>query len=62
MTGFNFGKIQHVIDEFQQVVASFEYLLHEVLVLAGQGIAVLQKLAKAQDGIHRRAQLVAHVG
>jgi hypothetical protein len=57
-------KVQHVVDELQQVLAAAQDMPDEgpVLRRARADHAVVQQLAEADDGVQRRAQLVAHVG
>ena len=61
--GLDLGKIENVVDELQQVLAA---RVNGVQVLAallhGLGIAAPQDIGKAEDGVHGRADLVAHVG
>ena len=60
--GLDLGQVQHFVDQFQQVLAGLEDFLHAVQVLAGQGGVVFHQLAEAENGVHGRAQLVAHAG
>src|SRR6516165_2981436 len=64
LTGLDLRKIKHVIDESEQVLAvglkSFEYAKHLLGRLAVS--AVRHQFGIAQDGVERRAQLVAHIG
>ncbi len=53
--------VQDVVDDVQERVAAFADHAHVVLLLGGQ-IHVEQQLADAQHRVHRRADLVAHVG
>ena len=64
LAGLDFGNIQNVIDERQQVPAR---LRDAVEIAQGFSLSLalrqrLQELAVADDGIQRRPQLVAHVG
>ena len=56
------GQVQHVVDDGQQVlaVAADGAAVHAPLL--GIGALVEQHIDEAQDGGHRRADLVAHVG
>src|SRR6516165_2944088 len=64
LAGLDLGQIKHVIDESKQVLAvglySFEYAQHLLGRLTVS--AVRHQFSVAQDGIERRAQLVAHIG
>ena len=56
---FDLGQIEHLVDEVQQMHAGSIDLAHEVALFRLQGFA-FQQLGKTQDGIHRRAQFMAH--
>ena len=63
LPGLNFGEVEDVVDEREQVLAGAADLLQ---VLRHARLPVLlrvlqQDLAVADDRVHRRAQLVAHV-
>jgi hypothetical protein len=64
LTGLDLGQIEHIIDESEQVPAigfkPFEYAKHFFGWLAIS--PVRHQFGIAQDGIERRAQLVAHIG
>src|SRR5262249_39359012 len=64
LTGLDLGKVEHVIDESKQVLAvglkAFEYAKHLLGWLAVS--AVRHQFGVAQDGVERRAQLMAHIG
>ena len=64
LTGLDLLQIKHVIDESEQVLAvglkSFEYSKHLLGRLTI--IAVRHQFGIAQDGVKRRAQLMAHIG
>src|SRR6516164_9336305 len=64
LTGLDLRKIKHVVDESEQVLAvglkSFEYSKHLLGRLTIS--AVRHQFGIAQDGVERRAQLVAHIG
>src|SRR3954466_6972299 len=51
--------VEDLVDEVQQVAAPREDL-RDALAIARIGDRQLQQLAEAEDGIERRAQLVAH--
>ena len=57
---FNFGKIQQVIDDVQEIFAALDDVLGELL-LVGVQPAVQQQIGHPQNAIHGRADLVAHV-
>ena len=61
---FDLGKIEDVIDQLQQVLGRGKDLLQVGLhpLLPGVFRLLEQHLAVADDGIHRGAQLMAHVG
>ena len=64
LAGFDFGQIEDVVDQAQQVAAGAFDLLE---VLDRLGVALVlgvlpQNLAVADDRVERRPQLVAHVG
>jgi hypothetical protein len=64
LAGLDLGEIQHVIDQPEQVLAvalkPFEYAKHLFRRLTVS--AIRHQFRIAQDGIERRAQLMAHVG
>src|SRR5690349_20091462 len=64
LAGFDLRQVEHVIDQAQQVFAvglkAFEYAEHLLGWLAVS--AVRHQFGVAQDGVERRAQLVAHIG
>src|SRR5262249_42794935 len=64
LTSLDLGEVEHVIDEPKQVLAialqSLEHSQHLFRRLAVS--AVRHQFGVAQDGIERRAQLVAHIG
>ena len=62
--GFDLGQVENVIDELEQMSTAIENVVR-VLELAVVQVAkrlVHEYLGKADDGVQRRAQLVAHVG
>jgi hypothetical protein len=62
-SGFDAAEVQHLVDQLQQVLRPAQDLLRIGLLVRRQGgLAVaLQQLREAEDGVHRRAQLVRHV-
>ena len=64
LTGLDLGQIEHVIDESEQMLTvglkAFEYAKHLLGWLTVS--AVRHQFGIAQDGIERRAQLMAHIG
>src|SRR5215472_9549578 len=64
LAGLDLGKVEHVIDEPEQVSAvglkALEYAKHFLGWLTIS--AIRHQFGIAQDGIERRAQLVAHIG
>jgi hypothetical protein len=64
LASLDLGQIQHVIDEPQEMLAvglkAFEYAKHLFRWLTVS--AVRHQFGIAQDGVERRAQLVAHIG
>src|SRR5262249_15477392 len=64
LTSLDLGQIEHVIDESEQVLTvglkAFEYTEHLLGRLTVS--AVCHQFGIAQDGVERRAQLVAHIG
>src|SRR5262249_7850680 len=64
LAGLDLGQIEHIIDESKQMLAVglkvFEYAQHLLGWLAVS--AVRHQFGIAQDGVERRAQLVAHIG
>ena len=64
MPGLDLGQVEHVVDEPEQVAAvglnALEHLAHPV---GGVAVDVVEnELGVAENGIQRRAQLVAHIG
>jgi hypothetical protein len=64
LPGFDLGKIKHVIDQAEQVLAvGLDALKHVAHLLRRIAInAVKDKLGVAEDRVERRAQFVAHIG
>ena len=61
-TGFDLGQIENVVDQREQVPARTEHAIERLGVLLQRLRVLAQHLADADDGVERRAQLVAHVG
>ncbi|MGA2927413.1 MAG: hypothetical protein ABSG43_15740 [Solirubrobacteraceae bacterium] len=59
LAGLDPGEVEHLVDQREQLVAGLEDL-SDVLALARRESFYLQHLAKADDRVQRRAQLVAH--
>ena len=62
--GLDLGEVEHVVDEAQQVLAA-RLDVGERLLQVGRHLAVdlaEDHLVEAEDGVQRRAQLVAHAG
>ena len=55
------GEVQDVVDDFQQALARAIDRLGEAPLFVGQRGAQ-QQLGHAQDAVHRRADLMAHIG
>ncbi len=60
--GLDSGQIQDVADEAQEVLTALQDLLDALLVPLGECLLLvaLKQLSKPEDGVERRAQLVAH--
>jgi len=61
LTRLDLGEIQDVVDDDQQRVAAEAHRLGVVALVGGQ-LAVEQQPGHADDGVHRRADLVRHGG
>ena len=64
LPGLDLGQVEHIVDEPEQVSAigldALEHLAHPV---GGLAVDVVEnELGVAENGIQRRAQLVAHIG
>ncbi len=59
--GFDFGKVQNVVDDGQQGVGAAAGRLDVFALFVGQ-FGVQQQGGHANDSVHRRANFVAHVG
>ena len=64
LAGFDLGKIEHVVDQAQEMLAVLLDALQDLLGLVREHAveAVDEQLGKAQHGVQGRTQLVAHVG
>ena len=58
---FNFGEIQNVVDQAQQPMRRTVRFLH-IVALPRVQVGLQRQLRHADDGVHRGADLVAHVG
>jgi hypothetical protein len=61
LAGFDLGKVQDIVDDAQQVLAGAQDL-GQVIALPRAGVGHQCQAAHADDGIHGRADFVAHVG
>ena len=59
--GFDLGEIEDVVDQLQQHVARCAQVLH-MRCLPRIQFGLVQQMGKADDGVERRADFVAHVG
>ena len=64
LAGLDLGEVEHVVDQAEQVAAvALDALEHGLRLLRRLAVdAVEDQLGVAEDGVERRAQLVAHVG
>ena len=64
LAGFDFRQIENVVDQAEQVTAgAFDLLeIADEIVLSEIGGVFLEDFAVADDGVERRAQLMAHIG
>ncbi len=58
---FDFGKVENLTDDGQQRVGALPDCLR-IVALLGREIGAEQQAGHADDGVHRRADFVAHVG
>ena len=58
---FDLGEIENVIDDAQQAVRGREDFAHIVLLFSGQ-FRLQCQVTEPNDGVHRRANFVAHAG
>ena len=62
-SGLDLGEIEHVVDQLQQMAAAGVNGIEMLAALFhGLGVAAPQNVGEAEDGVHGRADLVAHVG
>ena len=61
LAGFDLGKVEDVVDDAEQRLRGAMDLLH-VVALLGVELGLQGQVGHADDGVHRRADLVAHVG
>ena len=61
LAGFDLGQVQDVVDDLQQVLRRALDLAQALALLGVAGFARHQ-VGQPDDGVHRRADLVAHVG
>ena len=61
LAGFDLGKVENVVDDRQQV-GRRAFDLVQTVELAGCGFTVAQQVSQADDGVHRGADFVTHVG
>jgi hypothetical protein len=61
LAGLDLGQVQDVVDDLQQVVGGHVDALQAVALARVLEVA-LDQVGQADDGVHRGADLVAHVG
>ena len=63
MAGLDAAEVEQLVHQAQQVAGRAQHLLHVAALVRSQRLlrVVLEQLAKADDGVHRRAQLVRHL-
>ena len=61
LAGLNLGEIQNIVDDRQQGIARRIDLLH-IVQLTRRQLGAQRQVRQANDGVHRRADLMAHVG
>ena len=61
LAGFDLGEVQDVVDQLQQLAAGIKDAPQVVLLARRQRVSAHQ-VRKTQHRVHRRADLVAHVG
>ena len=61
MPGFDLGDVENVIDDGEQRLARGSNQLQTFALLRGE-LRLQRNLRQADDRVHRRANLVAHVG
>ncbi len=62
-TGFDFGKIQNIVDQFHQILARSLYRFGVLNLFRAQRILriVREHLRQNQQAVQRRAQLMRHI-
>ena len=58
---FDLGEIENVVDQFKQVGGG-AFDLDQAIELSGRRVAGAQQMGEADDGVHRRADFMAHIG
>jgi hypothetical protein len=61
LVGLDLGDVENVVDDGQQVMGRIGHLAQALVLLGVAGVA-LGEVGEADDGIHRRADFMAHVG
>ena len=61
LAGFNFGEVQDVVDDAQQDFTRAAHFFNVVALVLVQ-VGLQHQVAHANDGVHGRADLMAHVG
>ena len=61
LAGFNLRNIKNVVDDAEQMLRGICHLF-ELLGLLGIDFGAAQQVRHADDGVHRRANFMAHVG
>ena len=61
LAGFNFGEVENVVDQAQQMLAG-ALDFDEVVALPWRGGIPQGQARQANDGVHRRAYFMAHIG
>ena len=58
---FDPRKVEHFVDEIEQMPASAQNVVDRFALITAE-LFQFQQLSKAKNGVHRRAQFVAHSG
>ena len=61
LAGINLGKIENVVDQPQQMLTG-TLNFHQVVALERRWFGLQGQVGHAEDSVHRRANLVAHIG
>ena len=61
LAGVDLGEVENILDQFEQMRRRGVDLLQPI-ELPGRWIGIAQQMRESDDGVHRRADLVAHVG